>query len=1766
MVIEKPPPMTEAQQIQAIMGSLPSGMTIVQAIELLTQGKGTLGGLIKDGSENPQLTGSLAKGQALVVGSTRKVERLEASRAASGEDADEKLGIALSRGFTKRKALPSARRESEKTLGKAASHAKWQAIHRRVRAKDGTEYLQVEIPDSASDEEEEEGEKEEHWKRASVKEKKGKEKVHSPHTNKRLVKSLTEIKKVKEKARGAKLPQLPTFTRGEGDKITVMQWIDSYRVTGRLEDWTEDCILRTMCKGLQGEAMEWLAQNQKTVMTDLDTFEKALKKRFVEGTKAGKITEMLNIKQNPDESPKALGQRIQAMARKANLSTKEGESLMYAAYLEALHPSGRQVVIQQGASTLAKAITVATRQYEAHLLNRNGKGDDKSVSGVKRKAEGRLENNAIKKGKFKNKVWVNQASNAIPKERGRGKRISPQEKGVQAELERLRQQLQECQETINRRKAITCFTCGEKGHIGRFCPKQDASKQFNSPRHINAMTEKGVEKQQEKGPVTVRGRVEGHLSKIWLDTGANVSLVREDMRNMLAGDAYLDNKELLLPGGQVARTKGYIYSTVSIAGVSAKVKLLIVKGLGIPVLLGTDSLTKLGLVILFPRQLVTSIKGNVPFWPLSTKDKESHTDKMNSICVLALCENEVGREIKDSWVEEYPREVIIDEKYFQNAPFCKGYTPNKHSLPYTCVNVVQSQNSESPSNEDITKNKEGEGQWEGINENEKMKEREKNGEISDSEGKIAEEEVNKFLSEIKNKIVQNKKGRITLKGLKPQDQDELILNIYKKINQIDHPEVTEANKRSMIDLLIENIDIFGMTLKKAGASLHIPHEINTGDAKPVKIPARRRVWSQAEMIEKEVEKMLESGVIRKSNSPWASPVVIVDKKDGTKRICIDFREVNKITIKDAYPAPHIEETLDPLSKATFISTLDLLSGYWQTPLRPEDMCKTAFTTPSGLYEYTVLPMGLTNAPSSFQRNMEWVLEGLLDVICKVYIDDIIIYSNTWEEHLEHLQVVFERIRKYGMMAKLPKCQFIKKSVKVLGLMVRKGEISPDPDKIEAIKKMPVPKDRKELRTFLGLSGHYRRFVKGYAEIAKPLTRLTSTKMEYQWTERQQKAFEELKSHLIKEPVLTLPRYDRNFVMETDASKEGLGVILSQRDEEGICKPVYYYSKTLNQAQSNYSATERECLAIVEGVKKFRHYLIGREFEIITDAHSLQWLFSIKDPNSRLARWGLRLQEYDFQIKHRPGRIHGNVDALSRLITNSITELKEGFSEGKEDRVQLRKNQMKDEELKPIIIYLLSKELPEDSKEATRIVAMAGNMYLSEDRILYKLWWPARERPNVSTRKQVVIPSRMKEDIMKQAHDELLACHQGLERTYEKIRDSCWWPNMYKDVQNWVRTCPTCQLHIEKKGENIPLKTIMVSKPFQLLSIDIVGPLPITKRGNRYMLVMIEHMISVPEAVPLSHITMGKVVLAFMETIVCRYGLPEKMLSDLGKQFVSTLMVEVCLRLGIEQVFTSPYHPQTNGMVERFNGTLKRMLAKMISQKQDDWDDYLPYVLAAYRMTPIPELGVSPYELMHGWKAPIPLLAQLEKEKEWDLRKDWQDRLNVLREASIKCKNEQKQARQEKWNDWDKIISYKTGDLVLLKVMNREKGKSKKLTPKWTGPWEITGCIKEVTYFLKNTHNRAKETKAHMSRLKPYFPDVSKHPREVEMYWDEELEKKNEEYEVEAILQHRQRKGKMEYLVKWSGWTTRYNTWEPTENLDHAKDLLKEYWKLKKDTK
>ena len=385
------------------------------------------------------------------------------------------------------------------------------------------------------------------------------------------------------------------------------------------------------------------------------------------------------------------------------------------------------------------------------------------------------------------------------------------------------------------------------------------------------------------------------------------------------------------------------------------------------------------------------------------------------------------------------------------------------------------------------------------------------------------------------------------------------------------------------------------------------------------------------------------------DSVWASPMVLVRKKDGGLRVCVDYRRLNSVSQADAYPMPRIDELIDRLGKARYISTMDLSRGYWQVPVETASRDKTAFATPRGLFQFRVMPFGLHGAPATFQRLMDRVINGL-DDFAAAYLDDLIIYSATWKEHLAQLRVVMERLRAAGLTAKPPKCQLGMSRCTYLGHVVGNGLVCPEPSKIQSVETFPTPANKKQVRRFLGLTGYYRKFIPDYAKIAAPLTDLTRKNKPNQvlWTAECDMAFQELKSILCSSPVLASPDFTRSFILQTDASERGVGAVLSQCDGDGQEHPIAYFSRKLLPREEHYSTIEKECLAIKLGVQAFRVYLLGRPFLIQTDHRALEWLDRLKDNNHRLTRWSLALQPYQFTVTYRAGKANSNADALSRL--------------------------------------------------------------------------------------------------------------------------------------------------------------------------------------------------------------------------------------------------------------------------------------------------------------------------------------------------------------------------------------------------------------------------------------------------------------------------------------------------------------------------------------
>ena len=609
--------------------------------------------------------------------------------------------------------------------------------------------------------------------------------------------------------------------------------------------------------------------------------------------------------------------------------------------------------------------------------------------------------------------------------------------------------------------------------------------------------------------------------------------------------------------------------------------------------------------------------------------------------------------------------------------------------------------------------------------------------------------------------------------------------------------------------------------------------------------------------------MEEKGVIQPSNSPWASPIVLVRKRDGSHRFCVDYRKLNAVTHKDAYPIPRIDDTLD-----TF-STLDMVSGYWQVEVGEGDREKTAFCTPYGLYEFNVMPFGLCNGPATFQRLMDLVLAGLLMTHCLVpyvYIDDVIVVGRTFGEHLHNLREVLSRVKDAGLKLKLSKCALLQDKVAYLGHEVSRQGVAPDAKKVGQVASWPVPQSVTDVQKFLGLatSSYYRRFARDFATIARPLHRLTENNATFEWSVECQEAFLKLRCCLCTAPVLAFPHFERPFLLDTDASNTGIGGVLSQLDDEGTEHVVAFASRTLSKSERRYCVTRRELLAVVVFTQHFRPYLLGREFTLRTDHGCLSSLQSFKEPEGQLARWLEKLQEYNFRVVHRPGKKHRNADALSRRPCEqcgrtdqeqATLEALDLLSVDDSTHSSLRQLQEDDPEIKFVLEAKESGQRPTGDVLKSKGPAVVHKLIQIWDQlevsdgVLVQRYEDAEGRRSYS---QSVIPRQQRKEILHQLHSGPLGGHLGEIKTLHKLKERYCWPGHDTDVKDWCRTCDPCA---QRKAPNprprASLVNIQVGYPMQLVATDILGPLPESSNGNSYILVAADYFTRWVEAYPIS---------------------------------------------------------------------------------------------------------------------------------------------------------------------------------------------------------------------------------------------------------------------------------------------------------------------------
>ncbi|UYV79479.1 hypothetical protein LAZ67_17002785, partial [Cordylochernes scorpioides] len=774
---------------------------------------------------------------------------------------------------------------------------------------------------------------------------------------------------------------------------------------------------------------------------------------------------------------------------------------------------------------------------------------------------------------------------------------------------------------------------------------------------------------------------------------------------------------------------------------------------------------------------------------------------------------------------------------------------------------------------------------------------------------------------------------------------------FAEILNIDD-SLDDFQKEKLRNLLRNYRDIFDFRKKEASKTDNVKHRISTGDHLPTKQRPYRVAPAERQIIQEEVNKMEEIGIIQPSASPWASPVVLVRKKDGSWRFCVDYRRLNKITKKDVYPLPRIDDTLDCLQGARFYSSMDLQSGYWQIDVEEADREKTAFITPDGLYEFKVMPFGLCNAPATFERMMDGLLKGLKWTICLCYLDDIVVFSDDFEEHLRRLQLVLGCLRKAGLCLNSGKCRFGAKTITVLGHEVSGDGICLDPEKIRAVRDFPRPNSLKEVRSFLGLSSYYRRFIPNYAHIAQPLNALLKKDSVFSWNIEERHAFEALKSALISEPVLGHFDHSSPTEIHTDASNYGIGAVLAQI-QKGKERAIAYASRTLNKAERNYSTTERECLAIIWAIGKFRPYVFGRPFTIVTDHHSLCWLTNLKDPCGRLARWALRLQEFDVTVVHKSGRKHQDADCLSRSPLNCSEDIEEDIP----CIVALQnfgREQMKD---------------PDLTKIADKIQQETSNKsFMKINDTLHKKNYDPMGREWL-----LVVPRHLRPEILRNLHDSPTSGHLGFTKTYDRIRKKFYWPGMYRNVRNYVAHCPGCQRR--KRQPQLPpglLQPIPVPiAAFEKVGMDLLGRFPTSMCGNRWIIVCTDYLtkFAITKALPTSESV--EVATFFIKDVILMHGAPREVITDRGRNFTSSMIRDLNKHCRITHRTTTAYHPQTNGLTERLNKTIADMLSMELERSPEfqnsSCDEQSRMVVAALEGEPRRTLQSMDYLYEPYWR-------------------------------------------------------------------------------------------------------------------------------------------------------------------------------------------------------
>ncbi|KAJ9529314.1 hypothetical protein QJQ45_007998 [Haematococcus lacustris] len=1022
------------------------------------------------------------------------------------------------------------------------------------------------------------------------------------------------------------------------------------------------------------------------------------------------------------------------------------------------------------------------------------------------------------------------------------------------------------------------------------------------------------------------------------------------------------------------------------------------------------------------------------------------------------------------------------------------------------------------------------------------------------------------------------------------------------------PDLPPGVSQALNALLDEYADVFA-PITSLPPERPVGHAIPlVPDARPSVVPQYRMSQDEHAELKKQVQDLLAKGMIEPSSSPFAAPILFVKKKSGELRMCLDYRQLNKITIRDQYPLPRIDDLFDKLSGCTVFSSLDLQAGYNQIRITPEDVPKTAFRTPDGHYQFKVLSFGLCNAPATFQRVMNDAFAPVLNQCALVYLDDILVMSKSVDEHLKHLRKVFDLLRLNKLYAKQSKCEFMRTTLKFLGHVIFAGAIAVDPEKIKSISSWPVPQSLQQLQSFLGAANFVRKFVHNFSVLAAPLTDLCGKAGDsflwHNWPADELKAFASLKAAVAQVPMLRLPDHTQPFQVYCDASLQGVGAVLMQ---DGY--PLAYLSKKLSSAERNYTTGEQELLALITACKEWRCYLEGVPFTLFTDHKPLTALPTQKVLSRRQARWMEFLSRFTFDLQYLPGDANP-ADPLSRIpagpqdcamvcVVTTRRQAKQSLERG-EVRVAQALPQVppvgtpsnaptavdalaprptvSDNPVAAHHSRLPELEAPSAADTSVHYPAAPAHPLELADHLVhgYRLDPAFTAEADLSGmymddhglwrrtgKGTVMVPNdpELREYILHEMHDAAYAGHVGITKTLERLSRVFYWDTMRADVRHYVTTCDACQ-----RDKSSTLKPGGLLNPLSIpdyrwesVSMDLITKLPSASHGYDAICVFVDRLSKMVHFVPCKESMNAKgFARLFVDNVFKLHGLPKDMVSDRGPHFHNTFWHHVQKLLGMRGSLSSSYHPQSDGQTERYNRVLEEMLRHYISPTQADWPDYLSLAEFAVNNSWQESIKSTPFLVNTGQSPITPMLHSLPDKgrcpEGLSYATWWQEAV-----AKAKLCMQAAQQRQAAYANQDRRdVHYKVGQMVLLstKNMRLKPGKARKLLPRFVGPFKVLDLVGQVAVNLQLPASMSRlHPVFHVSLIKPYTgTDVGFMPPPVEWLDEEPV------YYVERLLDHRHvHAGKAkEYLVQWEGYDADHNTWEPRSNLVGCDKILAEY--------